>query len=91
MKDITVKGGNIKRELWIFAIVFIFCFGLNIYSIIHYKTSWSELYTHLHVVVLMSLVFYCVVSAIRVLIGWISKLFSKKATNLNARAEPVKN
>jgi len=80
MKDITIKAGNIKRELWIFAVVFIFTFGLNIYSILHYKTSWSELYTHLYVVVLMSIFFYCVIAVLRLLIGMISKLFRKKAS-----------
>jgi hypothetical protein len=80
MKDITIKAVCIKSELWIFLGVFIFTFGLNIYSILHYKTSWSELYTHLYVVVLMSIFFYCVIAVLRLLIGMISKLFRKKAS-----------
>ena len=78
MKDITIKAVCIKRELWIFLGVFIFIFGLNIYSILHYKTSWTELYTQLYVVVLMSLFFYCVIAGIRILVGLISKLFRKR-------------
>jgi hypothetical protein len=80
MKDITIKGVCIKRELWVFLGVFIFAFGLNIYSIIHYKTSWSELYTHLYIVVLMSIFIYCVIAGIRIVVALISKLFRKKAT-----------
>ena len=80
MKDITIKAGNIKRELWIFAVVFIFTFGLNIYSILHYKTSWSELYTQLFFVGLISIFIYCVIAGIRIVIALISKLFRKKAT-----------
>ena len=80
MKDITIKGVSIKRELWIFLGVFIFTFGLNIYAIVHYKTNWSELYTYLHIVVLMSIFFYCVIAGIRFVVAMISKLFGKKAT-----------
>jgi len=80
MKDITIKGVSIKRELWIFLGIFIFTFGLNIYSILHYKTSWSELYSQLYVVVLMSIFFYCLIAVIRIVVSLISKLFRKKAT-----------
>jgi uncharacterized membrane protein YwaF len=80
MKDITIKSVSIKRELWIFLGVFIFTFGLNIYSILHYKTSWSELYSQLFFVVLISIFFYCVIAGIRIVIALISKLFGKKAT-----------
>jgi MFS family permease len=80
MKDITIKAKTIKRELWIFLGVFIFTFGLNIYSILHYKTSWSELYTHIHIVALMAIAFYCILSVARILIGILSKLFGKKTT-----------
>lgn len=78
MKDIIIKAKSIKHELWIFVGVFIFSFGINIYSILHYKTSWSELYTHLHVVVLMSILFYCIIALVRLLIGVPKKLFQKK-------------
>ena len=77
MKDITIKAVCIKRELWIFLGVFIFCFGLNIFSILHYKTSWSELYTHLYVVVLMSILLYCIIAGARLLIRILSKLYHK--------------
>jgi len=80
MKDITIKGVCIKRELWIFLGVFIFAFGLNIYSILHYKTSWSELYTHLYIVLLMTIFIYCVIAGIRLVVALIYRLFRKKAT-----------
>jgi len=81
MKDIIVKAKSIKRELWIFLGVFIFSFGINIYSILHYKTSWSELYTHLYIVVLMSILFYCIIAFVRLLIEVLLKLFHKKVAN----------
>ena len=78
MNDITIKQKNIKRELRIFLGIFLFAFLLNIYSILHYKTSWSELYTHLHIVVLIAIFLYCVLAGGRLLLGMVSKLFSKK-------------
>jgi len=80
MKDITIKGVSIKRELWIFLGIFILAFAINIYSILHYKTSWSELYTQLYVVVLVSIFFYCVIAGIRIVVSLLTKLFGKKAT-----------
>jgi hypothetical protein len=80
MKDIIIKNKSIKRELCVLSGVFIFCFGMNIYSILHYKTSWSELYTQLHVIILMSILFYCIIAVVRLLIGLLSKLFQKKVT-----------
>ena len=81
MKDITIKAANIKRELWTFLGVFIFSFGLNIYAIIHYKTNWSELYSHLHIVVLMSIFFFFIISVLRLLVVRLTKLFHKKTTS----------
>lgn len=73
MKDIHIKVKSIKRELYIFLGVVIFSFVMNIYSILHYQTSWSELYTQLPIVVLMSIVFYCIIAVVRLLIGVLLK------------------
>lgn len=81
MNDITIKTKTIKRELWIFLGIFLVSFLLNIYSILHYKTSWSELYTHLHVIVLITIFVYCVLAGARLLFGLLAKLFRKKATS----------
>lgn len=80
MNDITIKAKTIKHELWIFLGIFIISFGLNIFSIIHYKTNWSELFTHLHIVILIAIFFYCVILGVRLLYGLLSNLFRKKAT-----------
>jgi len=80
MKDIIIKAKSIKHEIWIFVGVFIFSFGINIYSILHYKTSWSELYTQLHVIILISILFYFIIAFVRLLIRVLSKLFQKKVT-----------
>ena len=47
MKDITIPGKRIRTELkWLMA-CFIAAIIFNIYSIIRYKTSWSEFFTSL--------------------------------------------
>jgi hypothetical protein len=80
MKDILFKASRIKQELWISLWIFIFSFGLNIYSIRHYKTSWSELYTHLYIVILLSILFYCIILGVRLIVGALMSLTSKKKT-----------
>ena len=80
MNDITIKAKAIKRELWIFLGILIFSFALNIFAILHYKTSWSELYTHLHIVIMLSIVIYGIFAGARILYGLVSKMFNKKQT-----------
>lgn len=80
MNDITIKAKTIKLELFIFVGLFIISFGLNIYSILHYKTSWAELYTHIHIVALIAIASYGILAVVRLLIRVLTKLFRKKAT-----------
>jgi hypothetical protein len=58
MKDIKIPEKRIRIELkWLLA-CFVLGFLLNAYSIIKFRTSWTELFTSLHFVLLMSLVLY---------------------------------
>jgi hypothetical protein len=58
MKDIKIPEKRIRIELkWLLA-GFVLGFLLNAYSIIKFRTSWTELFTSLHFVLLMSLVLY---------------------------------
>ncbi len=79
IKDIVIKAKTIKQELWVFLGVFIFAFCLNIYAILHYKTQWKELYTHLYIVVLLALAIYIVALVARSLYCIIRRSFSKKS------------
>ncbi len=42
MKSITIHP---RREFFIWLVIFILSNLLNVYSIIHYKTQWKELFT----------------------------------------------
>ena len=76
MKDTIIKAKTKKRELLVFAICLGIAFILNIVSIIIYNTHWTEIFTMLHVVLLIAVVFYGLVGIIRSLIGFGKKLVS---------------
>jgi F0F1-type ATP synthase membrane subunit a len=78
MKDTIIKAGWKKRELWVLIACFVFAFLLNIYSIIRFKTEWSELLTSLHVTIILSIVIYFLTGIIRILIWGVSQLFKRK-------------
>ena len=78
MKDIQISGKSIKKEITIFALVFIFAYLLNVISIIIYKTPWNELYTSLALVLGLTLAIYLLISLIRFLIHIVVRIFSRK-------------
>jgi len=78
MQNITITGAQIKREITIISLSFIAAVGLNIYSILKYKTEWSELFSQLHVVVLIAIAIYFLVSVFRLVFWGITRLIQKK-------------
>ncbi len=58
MKDIKIPGSKIRRELNWLLISLVLSFLLNAFSILKYKSPWTELITSLHVVVLVALIVY---------------------------------
>lgn len=75
MKDFTIKSKQIKRELYLLAGSVGFAFLLNVYSIIRFKTSWSELYSQLGWVLVIGFFIYLVILIIRVLVKTIQSFF----------------
>lgn len=77
MKDVTIKGSFLKRELYIL----LCCIGvaviLNIFSIIKYKTSWVELFTQLHFVILVGIFIYVLVFLVLLAYRGVLKLVKK--------------
>lgn len=74
MNDIVLKGTSIKKELLIFLIVFTAVFAVNIYSIIAYKTPWSEVISSLGFVIIFALVLYLLVFVVRLIIKTLIRL-----------------
>jgi hypothetical protein len=70
MKPITIHP---RREFIIWLIAFLLSNLLNVYGIIHYKTSWTELYTQLGYVFVLSMLLYFMVALIRLVIDIVRK------------------
>ena len=75
MKDITISGARIKTELIYLLFCFAFAVLMNVFAIVKYNTSWSELFSQLHVVFLLSCVLYFLAAIVRMLIRAVKKFF----------------
>lgn len=78
MKDILITAQRQRKELIIYLICLLVAIGLNIFSIIKYSTSWSELITQLPYVIIISLGIYVVTAVVRLLVYLIRIPFRKK-------------
>ena len=75
MKDITITGKRIKTEIIYFVISICIAVALNIHAIVKYNSPWSELFSELHIVLLISLVVYALLTIVRLIIRGITRLF----------------
>jgi hypothetical protein len=65
MKDITISGRRIIRELLIFIGCIFAALVVNVYSIVHFNTEWKELITTLHITLALALVFFALLALLR--------------------------
>jgi hypothetical protein len=65
VKDTVITGKQKIRELWILGTCFILANALNVLGIIINKTNWNELFSQLHVVLLVTVFLYLVAGIIR--------------------------
>lgn len=78
MKDIQIKGKDLKRETSIFLLVFLTAFAINIYSIMQFKTSWGELYKELYIVVILAFVLYFLLWPVRLLAALLTRFIQRE-------------
>lgn len=78
MKDIVIKGSDIRRELYILLGSFIAACAVNIGTIIAYDRPWSELYSQIGYVVFLSIIIYFLLFIIRMLLLLVRKIFTRK-------------
>ncbi|MFZ4581738.1 MAG: hypothetical protein ACOYM7_03715 [Paludibacter sp.] len=97
MKDFTISGNRMLRELITFIVCFVIAFSTNVMAIVIYKTQFSELFSSLHYVLIFSFVLYFIWIAIRLLVAPIKylilpKKIEKKKHNRRIRAnyKPMK-
>ena len=78
MKDIVIKSGTVKRELFVFLVCFVFAFLMNAYAINSFGTAWRELFTQLGYVIVIAVVVYLLLAIVRTIICLIVRLFRGK-------------
>ena len=78
MKDIKIPGNRIRIEFKWFLFSLALSFLLNAYSIVKYRSPWTELITSLHIVLLVSLVVYVLLLFFRGLASLLIRLTSGK-------------
>ncbi len=77
MKDIIIPSTLIRKELIWFLASFILSVIFNIYSIIRYDSAWKELITQIHVVLILSVIFYFMILLVRLLARLILKMVKR--------------
>jgi len=77
MKDLTIKASSIIRELLIFAGMLVAAFLTNVYAIWVHDGQWGELISQLHIVLLLSVVYYVLLVVIRLIIRGIMLLVKR--------------
>ncbi|MDR1814514.1 MAG: hypothetical protein LBR18_06660 [Tannerella sp.] len=69
MKDITITAARQKTELKWIAGCFVAAILLNVAAIIAYKTPWSELFSQILWVLVITIILYALSAAIRIIIS----------------------
>ena len=77
MKDITIKGKDIGKELRVFIGCIVVMELVNIYAIIVYGGKWIEVLKSLGFVFVSALVLYATIGVIRLAIKGVSILIKK--------------
>jgi len=77
MEAIIISPQKVKKELLLALLSFILGNLLNVYAIAHYKTSWSELYQYLPLVLLLSGIIYLIILLVRAIIWKITRTYLK--------------
>lgn len=70
MKDIIITSKTIKREIIVWVGALMVAQLMNVYAIAKFNTQWSELYSQLGYVVVLSVVLYLLIALVR----WLVKL-----------------
>lgn len=78
LNDSVITGRQKVREIIIFLVCFAAAFIVNIYSIIRFSTPWTEIFTQIGFVCIITGILYVLVWIIRIIALLVSKLVRKK-------------
>jgi len=76
-RDTIITARSKRRELRIFLACFLLAFLINIIGIIRHGTPLRELFTQLHIVLLLSAIFYVLAAVLRLLYLLASRLWNR--------------
>lgn len=76
MKDLVITSKRLKKELYIFLACFVIAFSINAYAVATYKTPWSELFTQIGYVMVITLLLYLLAALVRGVIRAVQLLFA---------------
>jgi len=77
MKDTIITTATKKRELLWLAGLFIAVNMLNLLAIIIYKTSFTELYSQMHIVLILTIMLYLIFLGVRLFIKFIQVRYKR--------------
>lgn len=58
MKDLVITSKRIKKEFYILLICFVIAFIINVVAVTTYKTPWSEIFTQIGYVIIITVLLY---------------------------------
>lgn len=77
----TITVADVVRECVVFGVCLLVAIAMNAYSIVHYQTEWSELYSEFGFVVTLAVILYaarCVAKALILVLWKCVKLLHRK-------------
>ncbi len=78
MKDLVIPASRIRTELLTILVCFAIAVCINVGSIIHFHTPFTEVFSQIGFTVIITAVIYVLWTALRILCWLISLLFRKK-------------
>ena len=77
MKDIVIKGKDVRRELYVWLICFLLACLVNMTAILVYDRPWIEMVSQIGYVFFISVAIYALQAFVRIVIFIALRLFSK--------------
>ncbi len=77
MKDIVIPSRIVRRELLVALACFLTSFFMNVGAVVAYHKSWTEIFSQIGYVVVISVFFYVILWIIRILFLIIKKIINR--------------
>lgn len=75
MKDLTIKGTTISREIMWAVLCFAVAFLTNVYAVIHYDRPAIELISQIGFVLVITLALYVALAVVRIVFNLMYRIF----------------